>query len=224
MAKKVLILIPLITIAILLATQLNRQLCVAMIFKFNSAPARAQYSGHDEQPQAVPVEYALELLKTRKDDQAMDAAEKILAVESDNLEALWIKAEYLRRKGYFIQAEDLLRKILSINPEHFSSLNSMAYIVYKNNDLNSSLSLINRILNSSTADNNNLGMAYLMLATINSKLAKDGNLLDKVFYSGKIKYIKGDVSADLHLTIFYGLISQKVDKNKLNKYLKNITK
>lgn len=45
---------------------------------------------------------------------------------------------------------------------------------------------------------------------------------DDLFYSDKIGYIKGNVSADLHLTIFYGLISQKINKNKLNKYLKNI--
>ncbi len=112
MAKKILFFILLVTIAIFLVTQLNRQLCVAMIFKFNSVPI--------QQKPAPSVEYALELLKIRKDDQALSAAEKILADDPENLEALWIKAEYFRRKGFSSQAEDLLRKILNINPEHFS--------------------------------------------------------------------------------------------------------
>ncbi|MFH1440797.1 MAG: tetratricopeptide repeat protein [Candidatus Omnitrophota bacterium] len=187
MLKKILFFIPIIIISILLIIQLNRQLCIAMIFKFNSIPNQIQYLGEEEQEPSAPVEYALEFLKIRKDEQALAAAEKILAQETDNLEALWVKAEFLRRKGFTTQARDLLYQILNINPQHFSSLNSLAYIKYKNNDLNSSLSLVNKILNSPGVDNNNLGMAYLMLATINSALAQDGNLVDKLFYSGKIK-------------------------------------
>lgn len=57
-----------------------------------------------------------------------------------------------------------------------------------------------------------------LIRQLTSKICKP----DDFYYSDKIKYIKGNVSADLHLTIFYGLISQKTDKNKINQFLKNI--
>ncbi len=187
MLKKILFLVFLITIAIFLITRINRQFCVAMVLKLNSMPIQARSLGEREQCPSVSVEYALEFLKIRKDDQALAAAEKIMAQESDNLEALWIKAEFLRRKGLVNESQDLLNRILNINPRHFASLNTLAYIKYRNNEFDSSLSLVDKILNSPDADNDNLGMAYLMLATINSKLASEGNLLGKLFYSGKIK-------------------------------------
>jgi hypothetical protein len=45
---------------------------------------------------------------------------------------------------------------------------------------------------------------------------------DKLYYSPVINYIQGKVSGKLHLTIFYGLINNKVDKYSLNEYIKNI--
>lgn len=41
-------------------------------------------------------------------------------------------------------------------------------------------------------------------------------------YSDTIGYIKGDVSSRLHLTLFYGLIGDNIDKNRLNDHLRKI--
>lgn len=45
---------------------------------------------------------------------------------------------------------------------------------------------------------------------------------DNFYYSDVVDYIKGDVSLDLHLTLFYGLVDQKIDKFKLNEHIKKI--
>lgn len=42
------------------------------------------------------------------------------------------------------------------------------------------------------------------------------------YYSDVVDYIKGDVSADLHLTVFYGLINETIDKPKIKKHIERI--
>lgn len=42
------------------------------------------------------------------------------------------------------------------------------------------------------------------------------------YYSDVIDYIKGDVSSQMHLTIFYGFIDSKIDKKKLKEHIKKI--
>lgn len=54
------------------------------------------------------------------------------------------------------------------------------------------------------------------------KLVKKICKQDGFYYSDVVDYIKGDVTEDLHLTIFYGLIDNKIDKVKLNRYIRGI--
>lgn len=45
---------------------------------------------------------------------------------------------------------------------------------------------------------------------------------DDFYRSDTVEYIKGDVSSDLHLTIFYGLIDRKMDHKKLRIHINSI--
>ena len=54
------------------------------------------------------------------------------------------------------------------------------------------------------------------------KLVKKICKQDDFYYSNVVDYIKGDVTKNLHLTIFYGLIDNKIDKVKLNRYIRGI--
>jgi len=46
---------------------------------------------------------------------------------------------------------------------------------------------------------------------------------EKDFYaSDTVGYVNGDVSSGLHMTLFYGLIDENIDKDKFNDYIKGI--
>lgn len=50
------------------------------------------------------------------------------------------------------------------------------------------------------------------------ELCDESNL----YYSDVVHHIKGDVSLKLHLTLFYGLIDEKLDRRKIDEYIKEI--
>lgn len=126
-------------------------------------------------------------LKERKDELALEKFSKILAGYPDNLESLWGKAEALRRKREYKQAELVLNKILQINSRHLPSLNSLSYIKYKNGDFKNAVLLAKKVLSSSNLDRENQAMAFMLLGAINSARAENGSLLGKCIYAGKIK-------------------------------------
>ena len=70
----------------------------------------------------------LELLRARKDKQALQNSEQILLFQPDNIDAQWIKAEVLRRQNKYQNSEELLNNILKDDPAHNPSLISLAYI------------------------------------------------------------------------------------------------
>jgi len=135
----------------------------------------------------VSVDETIDLLRRRNDELALAQFEKILANDPDNADALWAKAEVLRRIREYEKAEAVIRQVLAKNPEHLASLNTLAYIKYKEDDIDGALALVNRVLSSPDCDNENRGLAYMMLGTINSKIASDSGLVRKLTYAGKIK-------------------------------------
>ena len=58
----------------------------------------------------------------------------------------------------------------------------------------------------------------LIFQRLTKSLCKKNDL----YFSDIIKSIKGDVSSKLHLTIFYGLVHEKLDKVRLDKHIKQI--
>jgi tetratricopeptide (TPR) repeat protein len=130
---------------------------------------------------------ALRLLKFRKDKDALDIFEKILISQPGNLDALWGKAEVLRRSRDYKQAETILNEILKKKPKHQPSLVSLAHLRYKEGKLNEALSLISLVLNNDDPDKDNAALAYIILGAINSSRAEKGGILDKIRYGVKIK-------------------------------------
>ncbi len=130
---------------------------------------------------------ALVLLKNRKDKEALVIFEKILASQADNLDALWGKAEALRRSRDYQQSQDLLNKILSINPKHVPALISLTYLSYKDDKLNEALKLINQVLKTDSLGKENQALAYMMLGSINSRRSQKGGFFNKIAYGTQIK-------------------------------------
>jgi tetratricopeptide (TPR) repeat protein len=136
----------------------------------------------------VSINTGLLLLKSRKDNQAMEVFENILSNQPNNYDALWAKAEILRRKNNFAEAESILNDILKQTKwAHLASLNTLAYIKYYNKDFSGAVFLISKVLNSQPLDNQNKALAFMLLGAINSKRAAIGGLMSKVINAGKIK-------------------------------------
>lgn len=126
------------------------------------------------------------LLTYRKDNQCLALSEEILSIDPDNLDALWAKAEILRRQYKFRESENLLNKILKASPYHAPSLITLAYIRYHDDKLNDSLKIVNTILKN-CPDREDQALAHLMLGIINSKRTTKGWLLSKIQYGMQIK-------------------------------------
>lgn len=135
----------------------------------------------------VPIESTLEILGRRNDDEALVKFEQILAIDPGNTDALWAKAEALRRKHKFHESRLLLDRVLTQDPLNCSALNSLAYIKYKQGQVDEALELVNKVLSISECDRRNLALAYMMLGTINSNIASNSGIFRKIAYAAKIK-------------------------------------
>lgn len=137
--------------------------------------------------QNTSIDEAFVLLKTRKDNAALATFEKTLLKQPDNLDALWGKAEVLRRSRDYQRSQDLLNKILSTNPNYVPALISLSYIRYKDSKLNEALKLIKQVLKTDSLDKENQALAYMMLGSINSRRSQKGGFFNKIAYGTRIK-------------------------------------
>jgi len=135
----------------------------------------------------LSIDDSTEFLRQRKDKEALAQFDKILSIDPDNIEALWAKAEALRRQRKFYDSQLLLEKVLIKYPRHYPSLNSLAYIKYKDDDTRAALELVNKILASDDCDRQNRALAYMMLGTINSKISSLSGIFGKINYAMRIK-------------------------------------
>lgn len=133
------------------------------------------------------IRNALALLKKRDDGAALKNFEAVLANAPDNINALWGKAEVLRRNRDYKESEGMLNKILSADKRHVPSLLSLAYIRYKDGGFSEGVSLVNRVLNMDYVEKEDTALAYILLGSINSKYAARGGFLNKVKYGTRIK-------------------------------------
>lgn len=133
------------------------------------------------------IDSAFLLLKTRKDKEAEVIFEKVISENPKNLNALWGKAEVLRRSRDYESCEAILQKILSKNPNHYPSLISLSYIRYKDNKLHDALKLVNRVLDERCFDKDSRALAYMMLGSINSRRSSRGWFFNKIRYGTQIK-------------------------------------
>ncbi len=129
----------------------------------------------------------LEYLRVRDDVQAGRLAQEILAIEPDNLTALWAKAELLRRVYDLENSRAQLVGILKKYPAHVPSTISLAYIYYYNRDFNQAFALLKKVINDRQAQGQNLAMAYMLIGSINAKKSSAGGIFSKFTYGTRVK-------------------------------------
>jgi len=168
--------------------------------KYKPAGGKKEACALTKKETAPPIAQALEFLRVRNDKQALSGFEEILSSDPDNLSAMWGEAEIKRRDRKYIEAEDILKKIISRNPNHAAALISLAYIRYKDGRLDDALNMAHKALLSSEATAQDKALAYMMFGTINSRRSSQGWFLSKIRYGTQIKcyFLKaGELSSDL---------------------------
>lgn len=138
-------------------------------------------------PKSALIFQAMKLLKCRKDSEALAKFEQILSEEPLNLDALWGRAEILRRRRHYQAAATLLNQVLAAKPHHVPSLISLANIKYKEGRLEDAGALIKQVLSIGAGNKDNAALAYLMLGTIDTKHIPESWLLGKIKYAARIK-------------------------------------
>lgn len=185
--------------------------------------------GEREKGEGIFLAQAFMLLKGREDEQASTIFEQILIEQPDNLDALWGKAEILRRKRDYSRAQGLLDTILHKQPGHLSSLNSLAYIKYNQGNLDQASVLVEQVIKNGGSDRENTALAFLMLGSINSKRASEGWIFDKIRFGRQIKecFLKASELApdlpEVHLGLgtFY-LLAPKIIGGNTNKAIEEL--
>jgi tetratricopeptide (TPR) repeat protein len=117
----------------------------------------------------------------------MSIFENILKTQPLNLDALWGRAEVLRRSREFQESEELLQIILKENPRYIPALLSYAYIKYRADDTSSALKLTHQALKFKGIDKSDEAIANMLLGTINSRLSQKGWFFGKIRYGTQIK-------------------------------------
>jgi tetratricopeptide (TPR) repeat protein len=188
-----------------------------------------KFKGFEKIKQSEEITDALTLLRARKDKDALAIFEKVLLNQPYNLDALWGKAEVLRRDHEYRESQYLLKKVLKNNPKHAPSLISLAYIRYKDDRLNEAQKLIEKVLRGAPLNREDEALAYIMLGTINSRYAAKGGLISKIKYGTRIKgyFLKAEkIAPDLpeaHLGLgsFY-LLAPAFAGGNLDKAIKEL--
>lgn len=126
-------------------------------------------------------------LKAREDALALREIDKALARDKDNPVALWAKAELLRRNYKFKESEEILKKVLEKYPDQASSLISLAYIRYHDNQFGQALKILRRVLTRPNLSNDDKALAYMLAGSVNAKRSLRGGLFGKFIYGTRIK-------------------------------------
>ncbi|MBU1727016.1 MAG: tetratricopeptide repeat protein [Candidatus Omnitrophica bacterium] len=178
MIRKILVVLLVVFWAVVLIPRLNKK-----FFRLKQAPAvRTEFV-----KPPVSLKDAMVLLRNRKDAQALAIFEEVLVREPSNTEALWAKAEILRRRSKYNESETILNQVLKSDPEYLPAMISMSYIEYKTGSANEALRLINKVLENPKKNREDEALALIMLGTINKKRSSEGWLFDKIRFGTKIK-------------------------------------
>lgn len=162
-------------------------------------PASCNNARFAKELKSASLSEALKLLKNRKDKEALVIFEKVLNEQGDNLDAMWGKAEVLRRTRRHKEAESILNEILRKNPKYPSALICLSHIRYKEDRLKEAQNLAQNALLGFPARETQ-AMAYVMLGAINGKRSSEGSFLNKIRYGMQVKryFLKAkELSQDL---------------------------
>ncbi len=129
----------------------------------------------------------LELLRVRKDNAAGDIFSRVLENNPADVEALWGKAEILRRKRDFEKTQEFLNRIFSIEPKHAPSLIILSYLRYKSDKLDEAQALAEEVLSIPSAGRESRALAYMLLGSINARRSSIGGMVSKIRYGMQIE-------------------------------------
>ncbi|MFA6216706.1 MAG: tetratricopeptide repeat protein [Candidatus Omnitrophota bacterium] len=141
----------------------------------------------DSLPSQGERHYALGLgyLTYHREQEAWGEFEKILRLDPGNGNALWGKAEILRRNSEYKKSLEILDEVLKKNPEHVPSLITKSYTELLLGALHQSIktaAVVERLQGAGKAvDKPNLARAYLIIATAQIQIAR------KSFFLGKLQ-------------------------------------
>jgi len=174
-------------------------------------------------------EHFFKYLRARKDNLALEEIEKMLAIDPNNLSAIWGKAEVLRRNYKFKESEELLRRVLSQDPNHVPSLISLSYIRYHDDNLRDALKLLKQVLNQPNLDRENKALAFMLMGSVNAKRSERRGLLGKIAYGMQVKnyFEKAKILApdlsDVHLGLgTFCLFAPRMAGGDLNKAIEEL--
>ena len=147
----------------------------------------------NQRPWSGPVEYsskideAMDLLRTRRNKDALAILDKILLSEPKNPDAIWGKAEIFRRAGQYKLAELMFKEVLEIKPDHLPALISLAYLRYTEGNLKAALNLTNQAFILSGSCRQGKALTYVLLGLINSARPFNGGVIARINRSLEIK-------------------------------------
>ena len=171
----------------------------------------------------------LQHLQYRKDNLALLEADRVLSQDPDNLCAWWARAEVLRRKYAFKEAEAILTQILAKFPEHIPSLISLAYVRYHDGNFETAQGILKCVLQHQGLERGNKALVYMLMGSVNAKKASAGGLFSKIAYGTRIKgyFEKANTLApdltEVHLGLgsFY-LLAPKIAGGNIDKAIQEL--
>jgi tetratricopeptide (TPR) repeat protein len=179
----------------------------AWMYKPSAAVLRSVEGIEYQENRSQLMSQGLELLKARRDNEALEVFDQVLSASPCDIDAMWGKAEVLRRKREFKKAQAILDNILEINPKHAPSLIIFSYIHYKNGRLDAAQGLIQEIFNLRYLDKADEAMAYMILGSINAKRSANGGIISKIRYGTQIEgyFLKAETLApdlpEIHMAL-----------------------
>ncbi|MDD2928019.1 MAG: FAD:protein FMN transferase [Candidatus Omnitrophica bacterium] len=134
-----------------------------------------------------PVDQALDLLRIRKNKDALVILDRVLLSEPKDPEAIWGKAEIFRRARQDKLAKLMFQEVLEIKADHQRALLSLAYIEYNDGNLNTALKLTRQAFIVSGTNRQNRALAYILLGLINSARPFNGGMIARINRGLEIK-------------------------------------
>ncbi len=143
-----------------------------------------------EEPNSFDKNYILGIvyLNLYETDKAKEVFDRLLILRPDSIEALWGKAEVLRRLHEIGQSEKILREIVEKNADFAPAFISLAYIKYIKQQYKDGIELLNKViaLDKNKIDVVNKVRALSLLAGIKGMVAYYGGPVSKIVYGNSI--------------------------------------
>lgn len=170
-------------------------------------------------------------LNKYKNKEAEDVFYKMLKIDVDSKEALWGKAEVLRRNRDYGPSKEILEKLIGKYPEYAPAYISLAYIKYMEKNFDATVDLAYKVvkMGQDKVDLNNFVRAHCLVAGAKGMIAHYGGPVSKVVngrsvlpYLRKAERLQPDSPAVLFGLGSYYLLIPAVfgrDINKAEQYL-----